>query len=394
METSDIKLIDFKNGNKQWFLNGEGVYLPAFKKSLNDFLLQYGALLTDEQIQPIVDQLNKDINTIILPTIQSSIPKIAATQNQIINILKPDYASVAPWLFYTWEDIPEEYIATVLQAHYNNDIDISLFWQVGQTREYQNGNKKVCYTIVDFNKDLLTTPINGHTTSAITLFVTTNNVISPPANWYYNDDSAYGFTDEVNTDVEQFLNYLTDNEINDTYFNTASHLLSVSKDVYYISSSTSSGDAYKKFTLNQQIHIPSYNELFAKCVRDAIYNQLLTNNYQSPNYGITIYLRTYYNESLVYKLFQDAAGSEYKDTTYSNIFTLVPYFVKQSSSSSSNYNTNCTLRDTNSTGSQAYYEYDSTPRLIFSRDSYWGTQNGLLNANRERSDFGVLIINI
>ena len=45
-----IDLIDFKNKDKRWYLNGEGIYLPSFKTTLGDFLIRYGALITDDQI--------------------------------------------------------------------------------------------------------------------------------------------------------------------------------------------------------------------------------------------------------------------------------------------------------------------------------------------------------
>ena len=255
-----IDLLSFQNQNKKWLLNGEGVYLPAFKASLQDFLIHYADLITDTKLREEVNKLNQSENDIILPIIETTIPKIVITQNQILDLLKNDYKAIKPWLFYSWSDIPDEYLATAIQAHYNNEVDLSLFWNVGDARVYTDGGtKKVCFTILDFNKDTLTTPVNGHTKSAISLAVTTNNKLQPGAAYSYTSDYTYGFTYNSGHDLTSFINFLTNNDIDTTYFLTAENYQSVSKDLIYYSSY---GDgASKESVLNQEIHIPDFFDI-------------------------------------------------------------------------------------------------------------------------------------
>ena len=75
----------------------------------------------------------------------------------------------------------DEEIAKMIEAHYNNKINIADYWAVGDIRTVHlsamaatgvsesHREQDVQFVIGDFNHDDLTTPINGHTKAAMTL---------------------------------------------------------------------------------------------------------------------------------------------------------------------------------------------------------------------------------
>lgn len=75
----------------------------------------------------------------------------------------------------------DEEIADMIEAHYNNKINIANYWAVGDIRTVHlsamdatgvnesHREQDVQFVIGDFEHDDLTTPINGHTKAAITL---------------------------------------------------------------------------------------------------------------------------------------------------------------------------------------------------------------------------------
>ena len=81
----------------------------------------------------------------------------------------------------TFADGTDEEIAKMVQAHYNDKINLSDYWAVGDTRSVHlsamaatgvresHREQDVQFVIGDFNHDDLTTPINGHTKAAVTL---------------------------------------------------------------------------------------------------------------------------------------------------------------------------------------------------------------------------------
>lgn len=96
-------------------------------------------------------------------------------------------------------------IERMIQAHYNNKINITDYWSVGDTRtvnliESSSGNEfhrkqSVEFVIGDFDHDDLTTPINGHTKAAVTLLqkdclMDEGNVSNPTANGSTNTENG------------------------------------------------------------------------------------------------------------------------------------------------------------------------------------------------------------
>ena len=81
----------------------------------------------------------------------------------------------------TFADGTDEEIAKMIQAHYNDKINITDYWAVGDTRSVSlsamsatgvgesHRAQTVQFVIGDFEHDDLATPINGHTKAAVTL---------------------------------------------------------------------------------------------------------------------------------------------------------------------------------------------------------------------------------
>lgn len=81
----------------------------------------------------------------------------------------------------TFANGTDEEIAKMIQAHYDNKINIADYWAVGDTRTVSlsamvatgvgesHRAQTVKFVIGDFDHDDLTTPINGHTKAAVTL---------------------------------------------------------------------------------------------------------------------------------------------------------------------------------------------------------------------------------
>lgn len=106
-------------------------------------------------------------------------------------------------------------IAKMIQAHYNDKINIADYWAVGDTRTVSlsamsaigvgesHRAQTVQFVIGDFNHDDLTTPINGHTKAAVTLLqkdclMDASNA-SNPVNGSRNSEN--GYMNSTNTNV-------------------------------------------------------------------------------------------------------------------------------------------------------------------------------------------------
>ena len=107
----------------------------------------------------------------------------------------------------TFADGTDEEIAKMIEAHYNNKINIADYWAVGDTRSVSlsamsatgvgesHRAQTVQFVIGDFEHDDLTTPINGHTKAAITLLqkdclMDASNA-SNPVNGEHNTENGY-----------------------------------------------------------------------------------------------------------------------------------------------------------------------------------------------------------
>lgn len=109
----------------------------------------------------------------------------------------------------------DEEIAKMIQAHYNDKISITDYWAVGDTRTVSlsamaatgvsesHRAQDVQFVIGDFEHDDLTTPINGHTKSAVTLLqkdclMNASNA-SNPVNGSSNSENGYMNSSNTNS---------------------------------------------------------------------------------------------------------------------------------------------------------------------------------------------------
>lgn len=115
----------------------------------------------------------------------------------------------------TFADGTDEEIAAMIDAHYNNKINIADYWAVGDIREIGLSAMSATYVgeshlsgaykfaIADFDHDDLTTPINGHTKAAVTLtqvdcLMDVNNR-NNPTNGSSNTERGYMNSSNTNT---------------------------------------------------------------------------------------------------------------------------------------------------------------------------------------------------
>lgn len=96
---------------------------------------------------------------------------------------------------HTWRDGTWSDISNALDDIYNNNADPSTYFTVGDVRNSIDGNNKQ-FVITGLNHDTLATPVNGHTTAALT-FMTTND--------YYKSD-YYGSGDYVTSGMQNYIN--------------------------------------------------------------------------------------------------------------------------------------------------------------------------------------------
>ena len=133
----------------------------------------------------------------------------------------------------TFADGTDEEIAKMVQAHYNNEINIADYWAVGDTRSVSlsamsatgvgesHREQDVQFVIGDFNHDDLTTPINGHSKAAITLLqkdclMDASNA-SNPVNGEHNTES--GYMNSTDTNVGGWKSCARRTWCNNVYFN-------------------------------------------------------------------------------------------------------------------------------------------------------------------------------
>lgn len=123
-------------------------------------------------------------------------------------------------------------IAKMIQAHYNNKINIADYWAVGDTRTVSlsamsatgvgesHRAQSVKFVIGGFNHDDLTSPINGHTKAAITLLQKDCLMDATSASNVNNGsaDTEKGYMNSTNTNVGGWKNCARRTWCNNVFF--------------------------------------------------------------------------------------------------------------------------------------------------------------------------------
>lgn len=132
----------------------------------------------------------------------------------------------------TFADGTDEEIAAMMQAHYDNKINIADYWAVGDKRSVNlsamsatyvgesHRAQTVQFAIADFGKDELSTPINGHTMAAITLTQVNCLMDATSANNSNNgsNDTEKGYMNSTNTNVGGWKGCARRTWCNNVYF--------------------------------------------------------------------------------------------------------------------------------------------------------------------------------
>lgn len=145
----------------------------------------------------------------------------------------------------TFADGTDEEIAAMIEAHYNNKINIADYWAVGDIREiglsamsatyvgesHLSGTYK--FAIADFDHDDLTTPINGHTKAAVTLtqvdcLMDTDNR-NNPVNGQSNTEN--GYMNRRDTNVGGWKECARRKWCNEIYYNAIVGIKDIVKEV-------------------------------------------------------------------------------------------------------------------------------------------------------------------
>ena len=133
----------------------------------------------------------------------------------------------------TFADGTDEEIAKMVQAHYNDKINISDYWAVGDTRSVSlsamsatgvgesHRAQTVQFVIGDFEHDDLATAINGHTKAAITLLQKDCLMDATSASNSNNgsNDTEKGYMNSSNTNVGGWKSCARRTWCNNVYFN-------------------------------------------------------------------------------------------------------------------------------------------------------------------------------
>lgn len=127
----------------------------------------------------------------------------------------------------------DEEIAKMIEAHYNNKINIADYWAVGDMRTVHlsamaatgvresHREQDVQFVIGDFDHDDLTTPINGHTKAAVTLLqkdclMDASNASNPVDG---NGNTENGYMNSTDTNICGWKNCARRTWCNSVYFN-------------------------------------------------------------------------------------------------------------------------------------------------------------------------------
>lgn len=115
---------------------------------------------------------------------KTEVPKLVKVDNKTVFLSEDGVLSAKGGessIIVTFADGTDEEIAAMIDAHYNNKINIADYWAVGDKRKVSlsamsatgvsesHRAQTVEFAIADFDHDDLTTAINGHTKAAVTL---------------------------------------------------------------------------------------------------------------------------------------------------------------------------------------------------------------------------------
>ena len=181
------------------------------------------ASITDDVITLTSTGQNGDV--IVTVTVSETDNYKSATESIAV---KCDFLKIVTWADGTYAEI-----SAMLDAHYAGTIDVSDYWSVGDVRSIplaemaatsvgeSHRAQTVEYTIMDFNKDDLETPINGNTKAAISVsqvhcLMDEVNANSPTSG---GSNTENGYMNSTNTNSGGWTSSARRTWCNDVYYN-------------------------------------------------------------------------------------------------------------------------------------------------------------------------------
>ena len=181
------------------------------------------ASITDDVITLTSTGQNGDV--IVTVTVSETDNYKSATESIAV---KCDFLKIVTWADGTYAEI-----SAMLDAHYAGTIDVSDYWSVGDVRSIplaemaatgvgeSHRAQTVEYTIMDFNKDDLETPINGNTKAAISVsqvhcLMDEANATSPTSG---SSNTENGYMKNTNTNSGGWTSSARRKWCNNVYYN-------------------------------------------------------------------------------------------------------------------------------------------------------------------------------
>ena len=212
----------------------------------------------------------------------------------------------------------DEEITAMIEAHYNNKINIADYWAVGDMRTVHlsameatgvgesHRAQDVRFVIGDFNHDDLTTPINGHTKAAVTLLqkdclMDASNA-SNPVNGIGNTEN--GYMNSTNTNVGGWKSCARRTWCNNVYLSALpSAWQSIVKTV---NKKTSAGNGQSTIeTVQDKIFLAAEIEIFGSTTYSVsgegtqyqYYKNATANRYKMPKWNSSSVSHVYWERS-------------------------------------------------------------------------------------------------
>ena len=213
----------------------------------------------------------------------------------------------------------DEEIAAMIEAHYNDKINIADYWAVGDTRTVHlsamaatgvgesHRAQTVQFVIGDFEHDDLVTPINGHSKAAVTLLqkdclMDASNA-SNPVNGRDNTES--GYMNSTNTNVGGWKSCARRTWCNNVFFAALPSIWQSMVKIVNKKSGTGGGSSSGTETTQDKIFLAAEIEIFGS-IRHSVdgegtqyqyYKNTTANRYKMPKFGSSYVSNVYWERS-------------------------------------------------------------------------------------------------
>ena len=219
----------------------------------------------------------------------------------------------------TFADGTDEEIAKMVQAHYNDKINISDYWAVGDTRsvslsamsatgvDESHRAQTVQFVIGDFEHDDLATAINGHTKAAITLLQKDCLMDAKSASNVNNGshDTEKGYMNSTGTNVGGWKSCARRTWCNNVYFNAFPSTWQSMVKIVNKKSGTGGGSSSSTETTQDKIFLAAEIEIFGSRTYSVdgegtqyqYYKNATANRYKMPKWNSSSVSNIYWERS-------------------------------------------------------------------------------------------------